>query len=125
MGGWSNDCLPFGLDFEFESLRIDFDRDSGFLKPFSFRFTLEVSSPCCCEGRGCVSGAGVFVTGRLFVSLRIHTLFPVAKGDVLRFRNGNDSGNGDGNGALGFDALGEFAEHGRSGTRCARKRVRR
>lgn len=100
--------MPFGLDLEFESLRIDFDRDSGFRNPFSFRFTLEVSSPCCCEGGGCVSGAGVFVTGILFVSLGIHTTLPMAERDLVWFGTGNGNGNGDGNkdGALGFDALG-------------------
>jgi hypothetical protein len=113
--------LPFGLDFEFESLRIDFDRDSGFLKPFSFRFTLEVSSPCCCEGGGCVSRTGAFVTGRLFVSLRIHTLFPVAKSDIQRLGDGNGNGNGNGYGAMGSAPLDKFAKHDSSGTSCARK----
>ena len=49
-------------DFELESLRIDFDRESGLRKPlFSLRFAIVASSLGCVADCGVGSGVGILV----------------------------------------------------------------
>ena len=60
-GGWSYDRLSFGLDFEWESLRIDFVRESGLRKGLFLFLTLVLSSLCC--GNGCGRGSGICSIG--------------------------------------------------------------